>query len=128
MYETNTSDETRREIFRRGQRVRDQLLADIRSSLEVLRHASDEEAVGVLRHIRSSQDSLGALAAISTHRQLLPAPLIARSLNSATESDAILPFQYELMMQHPQVYPIVSPLVHVDGDLSALEPSHVKMM
>ena len=96
--------------------------------MEVLRHASDEEAIALLQHIRSSQDSLGALAALSTRRQLAPAPLVAQGVSSATNPETILPFQYELMMQHPHVYPVVGPSVHIDGDLSALEPSHVKIM
>lgn len=128
VWETHTSNATRRETFRLGQKVRDQLLADIRSSLDLLRYASDEDAVEVLRRIRSSQDTLGTLAQISTNRQLPSVPMIAQGFNGATDANVLLPFQYELMMQHPHAYPVVSPMVHIDGDLSALEPSHMKMM
>lgn len=58
----------------------------------------------------------------------LPPVLPMQAINVTSVPDDILPFQYELMMQHPNAFPAVAPLVHVAGDLSALEPLNQRIL
>lgn len=127
VYETTVSAESRRGAFRREHGVHGRLLGDLRSSLHALRGLSDAEALQALRDVTTSEDPLSTLASlVNTHR--LPATPSVYAINNAAIPDNLLPFQYELMMQHPQAYPAAAPLVHAAGDMSALEPSNRKMI
>jgi hypothetical protein len=127
VYETSTNSRTRREEFRRQNGVQKRLIHDLRSSLNSWGALSDGDALQVLRTIRESEDPLGTLASLQNVHRLPPA-LPTQAINGATVPDDIFPFQYELMMQHPNAFPAVAPLVHVAGDLSALEPSNQRMI
>jgi hypothetical protein len=127
VYETTVSAASRRETFRRRDRVHGQLIGDLRSSLNSLRALSDGDALRVLRGITESDDPLATLASVQNLHRLPPVVPI-HAINDAAVSDNILPFQYELMMQHPHAYPVASPLVHLAGDVSALEPSNQRMI
>ena len=127
VYETAISAASRRETFRRRDRVHGRLIGDLRSSLSSLRALSDGDALQVLRAVTGSEDPLATLASLqSIHR--LPPALPMHAINGAAMPDDVLPFQYELMMRHPQAYPAVAPMVHVAGDMSALEPLHQRMI
>jgi hypothetical protein len=127
VYDTANSADSRRKTLQQRDRVHGRLIGDLRSSLNSLRTLSDGDALQVLRAIQESEDPLAALASLqNVHR--LPQALPMQAINGATVPDGILPFQYELMMQHPNAFPAVAPLVHVAGDLSALEPSNQRMI
>jgi hypothetical protein len=139
-YETANSVDSRSKTLRQRDRVQRRLLGDLRSSLNSLGALSDGDAIQVLRTITGSEDPLATLASHQNmHRlppvigslqnvQRLPPALPMQAVNGATVPDDILPFQYELMTQHPNAFPAVAPLVHVAGDLSALEPSKQRMI
>jgi hypothetical protein len=75
-----------------------------------------------LRGVTESDDPLATLASLQNmHR--LPPVLPTQAINGASIPNDVLPFQYELMMQHPRAYPAASPFVHLAGDISELEPS-----
>lgn len=125
VYETNRI--SRRDEFRTRDRVHGRLIGDLRSSLNSLRVLADGDALQVLRAITESEDPLATLASVQNMHRLPPA-LPVQAINGAAVPDGILPFQYELMMQHPNAFPAVAPLVHVAGDLSALESSNQRMI
>jgi len=140
VYDTANNTRSRREEFRRQNIVHRRLLSDLRSSLNSLGALSDGDALQVLRTITGSEDPVATLASHQNMHQLppvigslqnvrrLPPVLPMQAMNGAAVPDDVLPFQYELMMQHPTAFPAVAPLVHVAGDLSALEPLNQRMI
>jgi len=95
--------------------------------LNSLRALSDIDALRVLRGVTESDDPLATLASLQNiHR--LPPVLPTHAINGVSIPDDILPFQYELLMQHPCAYPAASPFVHLAGDISALEPSNQRVI
>ena len=140
VYDTANSNRSRREEFRRQNIVHRRLLSDLRASLNSLGALSDGDALQVLRTITESEDPVATLASHQNMHRLppvigslqnvsrLPPVLPMRAVNGTSAPDDILPFQYELMMQHPNAFPAVAPLVHVAGDLSALEPLNQRMI
>jgi hypothetical protein len=127
IYETTGSKRTRAHENRDRNLATNRLIADLRSSLLSLRGASREDAAGAILAITSAPDPLAALAAFPN---ILPRPQgpPLQVINSAAVPSNVLPFQYELMVHHPQAYPVVTPLVHNVGDPSILEPSYRKLM
>jgi hypothetical protein len=131
---------SRGDEFRRQNIVHRRLLSDLRSSLNSLGALSDEDALQVLRTITGSEDPVATLASHQNMHQLppvigslqnvrrLPPVLPMQAINGTSVPDDILPFQYELMMQHSNAFPAVAPLVHVAGDLSALEPLNQRLI
>ena len=103
------------------------MIGDLRSSLSFLRALSDEDVLQLLRAVTESEDPVASLASLPYMHRLPPA-LPVHAINGAAVPDGILPFQYELMMRHSKAFPAVAPLVHVAGDLSALEPSNQRMI
>jgi len=127
VYDTANRTNTRGKTLQQRDRVHGRLIGDLRSSLNSLRTLSDADGLQVLRAIQESEDPLATLASLQNVHRLAPA-LPMQAINGATMPDDILPFQYQLMMQHPNAFPAVAPLVHVAGDLSALEPSNQRMI
>ena len=135
VYDTVNSRRSRGEEIRRQNLIHRRLLSDLRSSLNSLGALSDADALQVLRAITGSEDSVAALASHHNMHRLppvigslqnlhrLPPVLPVQAINGSSVPDDILPFQYELMMQHLSAFPAVAPMVHVAGDLSALQPS-----
>ncbi|KAM0713464.1 hypothetical protein Q7P37_010426 [Cladosporium fusiforme] len=72
--------------------------------------------------ITTSRDPLGTLATFNSLRRLSMGPSV-HGANKSVLPDTQLPFQYELMMRHPQAFPVVRPLTHAEGDISTLRPS-----
>lgn len=122
VYETIFGSDTRLTTLRRGQQVHQQLLSDLRASLDMLQSTSDEGALQAFRLIRSSKDPLSTLASFSSIRQPMLTPSM-HTLNPSVLPDAFLPFQYELMMRHPLAYPVParSPVSLVDLQAMGLQ-------
>lgn len=80
------------------------------------------EALEAFRQITTSRDPLGTLATFSSLRRPPMGPAV-HGVNNSVLPDTQLPFQYELMMRHPQAFPVVRPLTHAEGDISTLRPS-----
>ncbi|KAM0717809.1 hypothetical protein Q7P37_006141 [Cladosporium fusiforme] len=122
VYKTIFGSDTRLTTLRRGQQVHQQLLCDLRASLDMLQSTSDEGALQAFRLIRSSKDPLSTLASFSRIRQPMLTPSM-HTLNPSVLPDAYLPFQYELMMRHPLAYPVParSPMSLVDLQAMGLQ-------
>lgn len=135
VYDTANSNRPIGQEIRRQNIVHRRLLSDLRASLNSLGALSDEDALQVIRTITGSEDPVATLASQQNMHRLppvigslqnvrrLPPVLPVQAINGNSVPDDVLPFQYELMMQHPNAFPAVAPLVHLAGDLSALQPS-----